>query len=120
MLEHISQTEILGTLHELHRIPVPGGRPSISVPDLQVLCEHFLDPQLNSQQRFHVMRMIFGGQIDAYDFHQIGLSFEFLVDYLRQAGFSSAEQVDGFSLFDDTSNYAPYGRAISLNIVAIK
>ena len=109
-----------GTLLELQRILVPGGRLSISVPDLHVLCEHFLDPQLNEQQRFHVMRMIFGGQIDAYDFHQIGLSLEFLVSYLSQAGFSSVEQVDGFSLFDDTSNYAPYGRPISLNIIAIK
>ncbi len=120
ILEHISQNDMLPTLKELHRLLVVGGKLMISVPDLQVLCELFLDPKLSGAQRFHVMRMIFGGQIDAYDFHQIGLSAEFLADYLRLAGFSSAEQVDGFDLFDDTSSFAPYGRPISLNVIAIK
>ena len=120
ILEHISQNEMLPTLKELHRLLKTGGRLMISVPDLEVLCELFIDPKLSGPQRFHVMRMMFGGQIDAYDFHQIGLSAEFLADYLRLAGFSSAEQVEGFDLFDDTSNFAPYGRAISLNVVATK
>ncbi|MBK9523065.1 MAG: FkbM family methyltransferase [Rhodocyclaceae bacterium] len=120
ILEHISQNDIVPTLRELHRLLVSGGRLMISVPDLAVLCEHFLDPELSGQQRFHVMRMMFGGQMDAYDFHQIGLTAEFLAEYLLAAGFSGAEQVDGFDLFDDTSTYAPFGRAISLNVVATK
>ena len=120
VLEHVSQNEILGTLKQLYRILAPGGRLSISVPDLDVLCEHFLDPSLSETQRFHVMRMIFGGQIDRFDFHYIGLNREFLTSYLNQAGFTSIDQLPVLGIFDDTSNFAPYGKYISLNLVAIK
>jgi hypothetical protein len=63
--------------------------------------------------------MMFGGQIDDYDFHYIGLNFEILFSYLKIAGFSSASKVDEFNLFSDTSIYKPYGVPISLNVIAI-
>lgn len=66
------------------------------------------------------MRMIFGGQTDSHDYHQIGLSLEFMADFLGKAGFYSVEQVEAFNLFNDTSTFAPYGTPISLNLVAIK
>ncbi len=40
--------------------------------------------------------------------------------YLSAAGFSSCQRVASFGLFEDTSEYAPYGRAISLNVLATK
>ena len=66
------------------------------------------------------MRMMFGGQIDDFDFHYFGWNFQFMKDYLHTAGFKKIERVKSFSLFKDTSDYAPYGFPISLNVIAYK
>lgn len=120
VLEHVNQQEILPTLKGIHRILVPGGKFYISVPDLDVLCHQFHNPRLEMPQRFHLMRMMFGGQTDAFDYHYIGLNLEFLVNYLQNAGFYSLEQVENLDLFEDTSCFAPHGVPISLNLIAIK
>ena len=62
------------------------------------------------------MRIIYGGQIDKYDFHYFGWNSIFMKQFLTKAGFLKHEKVDGFGLFDDTSNYKPYGFPVSLNI----
>jgi predicted SAM-dependent methyltransferase len=98
----------------------PGGLFKFSVPDLQTLCRLFLDPKLDVQQRFHVMRMILGGQMDAYDFHKVGLTQEFALQYLGAAGFTKARRVATFGLFPDTSELTFLGIPISLNIEAVK
>jgi protein O-GlcNAc transferase len=120
VLEHVGQQEIVPVLLGIHRILAPGGRLYVSVPDMDALCKQFLDPEFEVQQRYHVMRMIFGGQTDAFDFHQIGLNLDFMVDFLRQAGFYSVEQVESLGIFDDTSDFAPYGTPVSLNLIAVK
>lgn len=120
VLEHVGQGAILRVLQEIHRILKPGGRVMISVPDMEVLCALHLEFKNHLEQRIHVMRMMFGGQTDAYDFHYIGLDFELLANYLAEAGFSEIERVNGFGLFNDTSTYVCYGRAISLNVIAIR
>lgn len=120
VLEHVGQGAIVRVLQEIFRILKPGGRFMVSVPDMEVLCELHLAFKQHLPQRIHVMRMMFGGQTDAYDFHYIGLDFELLAAYLMEAGFSEIQRVDRFGLFDDTSGYVCYERAISLNMIAIK
>ena len=120
VLEHISQNEMVSTLAGLNRILTPNGELWISVPDLEVLSRLFIDPNLDKAARFHVMRMMFGGQTDPFDFHYIGLTYEFLMDYFGQAGFEWAQRVHEFGVFDDTSSFAPYGVLISLNVIAHK
>jgi predicted SAM-dependent methyltransferase len=120
ILEHVSQNEILPTLKGFYRILKNNGSLMISVPDLEVLCRLFLSEGLSKDMRFHIMRMMFGGQIDAYDFHYIGLTYEFLHDYLITAGFSNVKRVSSFGLFKDTSDFSPYGVPISLNVIAHK
>jgi len=120
VLEHISQVDMVATLSGLNRILSAEGKLMISVPDLEVLSRLFIDPNLDKAARFHVMRMMFGGQIDPHDFHYIGLTFEFLLDYLGQANFKWVERVEEFGLFNDTSSYRPYGDLISLNVIAHK
>jgi predicted SAM-dependent methyltransferase len=105
---------------EVHRVLAPGGSFMFSVPDLQTLCRLFLEPALDTAQRFQVMRMMFGGQMDENDFHKIGLTEEFAFIYLRQAGFRSAKRVGNFGLFDDTSSKEFLGVPISLNVEASK
>jgi len=120
VMEHVSQKDFLETLKGIHRILCDGGEFYFSVPDLEALCKLFLDPKLDGQQRFHVMRMIFGGQVDDYDFHFIGLTEEFMTDFFMKAGFSSARRVNTLDLFNDTSSYRVYDKSISLNMIAKK
>lgn len=120
VLEHVSQNEIVPTLKGFFRIIKQGGRLMISVPDLETLCKLFLHEGISKDIRFHIMRMMFGGQINAYDFHYIGLNYEFLYDYLAAAGFVNIERVSSFGVFNDTSDFSPYGVPISLNVIAYK
>lgn len=120
VLEHVSQSKALDTLKGIHRILKQGGRFYVSVPDLDVLAHTLLNPLAVPQQKFHVMRMMFGGQTDEFDFHYFGWNQLFLTDFLAQAGFSQAQRVSSFGLFSDTSEYKPYGFPISLNMIAVK
>ncbi len=120
VLEHIPQFEMINTLAGFHRILKKDGVFLVSVPDLATLCRLFLSPDLDKAARFHVMRMMFGGQVDAHDFHYVGLNEEILMDYLGNAGFKYCQRVDDFGIFNDTSSYKPYGVAISLNLIAYK
>jgi predicted SAM-dependent methyltransferase len=121
VLEHLGyQTEISRALSEFHRALIPGGLLRLSVPDLTTLCTLFLDPELGAQDRFRVMRMMFGGQIDSADFHRVGLNEEFLADYLDSAGFADISRVKDLGAFDDASRLVFKGLAISLNVTARK
>ena len=121
VIEHLGYQSELGTaLREFHRALTPGGTLSLSVPDLTVLCGLFLDPGLDFNERFHVMRMMFGGQTNQADFHHVGLNEEFLTSCLSKAGFIDITHVDNFGLFDDASSLIFKGRPISLNLRARK
>lgn len=121
VLEHLGyQRDLSAALKEFHRVLVPGGTARLSVPNLTTLCELFVDSALDGKTRFHVMRMMFGGQVDAADFHLVGLNEEFMKSYLERAGFADIERVDDLGIFDDTSRLQFAGRLISLNVVARK
>jgi predicted SAM-dependent methyltransferase len=122
VLEHFDyQGQLLSTLTEWRRVLAPTGTLFVSVPDLDVLARLFLDRTLlTTQDRFLVMRMIFGGHIDKYDYHLVGLNEEFLTSYLHAAGFVGIRRVSEFGLFDDTSTLELKGIPISLNMVGMK
>ncbi len=120
VLEHVDLAAMPGVLSGMRRVLKPGGKLMISVPDMEVLCEHYLAFKSDKRKRHHVMRMIFGGQTDPHDYHYIGLDFDLLADLLREAGFRDVQRVEKFELFSDASTYAPYGKLISLNVVAVK
>ncbi len=121
VLEHLSYVdELLQALKEFRRVLKKDGLLQVSVPDFEVLCRIFLDARLDAAMRFHVMRLAFGGQLDPHDFHKVGLTEEFLTDFLLTAGFRNTKRVDGFGLFDDTSGLKLGGVAISLNLQAVK
>ena len=122
VVEHLDYTgELQHTLKEWHRVLVPGGKFFVSVPDLDALAKLFLDTErLNVDERFHVMRMMFGGHIDRYDYHVVGLNGQFLAGFLHAAGFVNIRSVENFGLFDDTSSMIFKGVAISLNMIAEK
>ena len=121
VLEHIHQAAVAPTLRGIRRVLKPGARLYVSVPDLDTLCMLLLQPDLDLHVRWHIVRMMFGGQVDANDFHFVGFNQAILYDFLSGAGFASAQRVRSFGLFDDTSDYRPYGDLpISLNVIATR
>lgn len=120
VLEHVGQADVLETLNGLFRILAPAGRLYISVPDMDMLAWLFVNPSMGKPQRFQIMRMMFGGQTDEFDFHKIGLNFGFLMDYLQDVGFSSVEHVEFLNLFEDSSALEVCGHRVSLNLIVTK
>jgi predicted SAM-dependent methyltransferase len=122
VVEHLDyQAELSKTLAEWHRVLTPGGKIYISVPDLDTLAFMILEKdELNFEERFFVMRMLFGGHSDQYDYHVVGLNEEFLTYFLECAGFVNIERVEELGLFADTSSMVYKGVLISLNMIAEK
>ncbi len=121
VLEHLSYVKDLPrALAEWHRVLKEGGRAMIAVPDFEVISRLFLDPARDAAQRFYLMRLAFGGQTDAHDFHFVGLTLELLTLYLSGAGFSDVQRVEDFGVFEDTSAQDFLGTPISLNVIAWK
>ena len=120
VVEHVDQKNIKKTLEGIYRVLKNNGKFYISVPDLDVLCRIFIDNKAPPKVKFHVMRMMFGGQTDEFDYHYFGWNYQFLNSYLIETGFKKNERVKSFNLFNDTSDYAPYGPPISLNVIAYK
>jgi len=120
VLEHIPQRKILSTLQGIHRVLHTDGKFYISVPDIDILAYAFINPTARQKEKLHIMRMMFGGQADEFDFHFFGWNQIFLFDFLSQARFSNAKKVSSFGLFNDTSEYKPFGYPISLNVIAFK
>lgn len=120
VLEHVHQKQVLECIKGIRRVLKPGGQFMVSVPDWDVLCHLFINPLADIGIKWQAMRMMMGGQIDAHDFHYVGFNQIILYDFLRKSGFSSADRVESFGLFEDTSNARPWGFPISLNVIAKK
>ncbi|MCM8539947.1 MAG: methyltransferase domain-containing protein [Lentisphaeraceae bacterium] len=122
VLEHFDYMQDLTTaLNEWNRVLVSKGTIYISVPDLDILAGMLCDKENYSlKDRFGVMRMIFGGHVDQYDYHQVGLNLDFLTAYLVESGFENVKRHTSFGLFQDTSEMTFNGVPISLNVTATK
>mgnify|MGYP001212048679 FL=1 len=120
VLEHVRQADVPRTLAGIRRILAPAGQLLVSVPDWDTLCHLFINPIAAPEVKWHALRMMMGGQTDEFDFHYVGFNQMILTSFLRDAGFSDVTRVASFGLFEDTSDYAPYGFPISLNVVATR
>lgn len=121
VLEHFDyKDEVVPALAEWRRVLQPGGSLHVSVPDLERLCHLYLTPRLSPDLRLHIMRMMFGGHVDDYDYHMTGIDEGLLMAWLGQAGFRSAQRVGNFGLFNDTSAMEFLGMPISLNVTAVR
>ena len=115
--EHLGMRQELSTaLNEVARVLKPGGTLSIAVPDLEILMKIFIDPRLSPDESQYVQMMICGGQIDEYDFHKCGFTFDLLGSRLHSHGFCNIQRVKSFDLFEDTSKKMFGGACISLNM----
>ena len=119
-LEHVNQKNMRPTLKGIYRVLKDGGKFYVSVPDLDILCRLFLNPKSSLKIKWDVMRMIYGGQIDEFDFHYFGWDMSIIDHFFKDVGFEKIERVKSFSLFNDTSEYNFHGVPISLNVIAYK
>jgi predicted SAM-dependent methyltransferase len=88
VLEHLGyDAELPQALREIHRVLAPGGRLMFSVPDLDILCRLFVAPGRSLAEKTLLMRMMFGGRIDAHDVHYSGLTWDFMQFYCERPAF---------------------------------
>ena len=120
MVEHVAQKNVEKTLRGIHRVLKEKGKFYVSVPDMDILCKLYLDPKLRLKDKIEVMRMIYGGQIDEFDFHYFGWDMSIIDHFFKDVGFEKIERVKSFSLFNDTSEYNFHGVPVSLNVIAYK
>ena len=121
VFEHVKYIDVKKTLSGIYRILTSGGKFYISVPNMNVLFRQFLEKKNQTKTKIKIMRMIFGGQIDEYDFHYFGWDFELLSGLLKNVGFDEIEKVEKVSIFThDTSTEDIDGELISLNLIAKK
>lgn len=123
VLEHFYyklNNELLIVLREWYRVLSPGGKLLLSVPDLKTLCWLYSNPDASAIDRHHIMRIMFGGQMNQYDIHRVGFDVDTLAMYLAEAGFDDMETVSEFELFKDCSGLRLMNTLISLNVVAMK
>ena len=121
IIEHLGHRDELGpALREIHRVMKPGGILRVSVPDLEFLSRELLNPHYHVYMRLRILRMIFGGQINEFDFHKVGFTFELMRWHMEQLGFREVDRVDQFELFDDASRARLGDEYLSLNVEARK
>lgn len=119
--EHLSyMDELPRALREAHRVLRRGGILRMGVPDLEVLCRLMVTPSLTLEEKRDLLRMIYGGQTDAFDFHKAGFFYDHLAAMLKWTGFSGVKRVREFGLFADTTLKKFKGVPVSLNVEAVK
>jgi predicted SAM-dependent methyltransferase len=120
VLEHFSTKDIPIILARWHDVLEPGGEIRISVPDLDKITKiyqdninHFLTP--GNQPWIALI----------YGYHKTGFNYTYLKELLAAVGFSSIKEygadahfIEG--VFDNSLAKEPFGKPISLNIVARK
>jgi predicted SAM-dependent methyltransferase len=118
--EHLDFREFLQAFKEAYRVLKPQGKFWVAVPDMDQLCQLYLNRSLSLRDRVELTRVIFGGQMNRYDYHKIGLNQQMLLAAFEEAGFHGAERRPAFGVFKDLSDYTIGDIRVSLNVVAFK
>lgn len=117
ILEHFPLTKAAPVLHEWRRILADDGLLMVSVPDLRSLAQLYLN-ETDPRAMVWLMRVMFGGQVNQWDYHHVGWDLNLLASFLLDAGFTEIRPCAGFGLFEDSSNIRHRGQLISLNLIA--
>lgn len=120
VLQCLPSGDVLDALQEAHRVLAPGGTLYLAVPDLDALATLLVDENISEARKFEAMRALFGLQQHDNDFYRTGINFDFLIAYLGDIGFDSADHVESFGMCEDSSNHRIEGVLVSLNLIVTK
>lgn len=130
VFEHFGREEAKEVLKEWFRIIEADGYIYISVPDVETLfniyLKHIGEYNQNKSLVDDACTIVFGGQLNKYDYHYYGYSFITLKDLLESTGFTDVVQFDPREV-DFMSSLGPSAllakladKEVSLNIKARK
>ena len=119
LLEHFTHIDAFKIVKEVYRILKPDGTFSVSVPNLDELCNLYAI-ETDEQDKFVLSCMMLGGQTNEEDTHRSGWTPAILSEVLFKAGFTKGDFVSHFPEMKDTSCRDFKGSFISLNCVVTK
>ena len=123
VLEHIPHGHVHGVMDELYRILALGGRVRISVPDLDRICALYVQHiEWFTPPNTPWLGLLYGGQINEYDFHKGGFNFAYIKYLMQNAGFHGVTEVpptEEYGVRDASFASRPFG-PISLNVIGLK
>lgn len=127
VLEHFSHKDAPIVIKNWFRVMKSGGEIRISVPDIDRIVKIYTKNWDHFQKDGHTpwIGLIYGGQLDQYDFHKTGFNFNWMRHLLMEAGFTDVAEyphqphfIPGFK--DASLAHEPFGEFLSLNVVARK
>lgn len=127
VLEHFSHEKTKQVLALFYELLCKNGELRISVPDMDKIVKIYHKNWRHFQTPGHSpwIGLIWGGQFDKYDFHKTGFNFCWLKHLLIESGFRNIKEYNpetflGKNIKDASLAKEPFGKPISLNIVAKK
>jgi hypothetical protein len=84
-LEHFPWRDCPAVVAEWSRLVAPGGRLRVEVPDFLAACRQVLETD-TLKMDLAIQQIIFGGQINDYDFHYAGITPRMLTHWMTGVG----------------------------------
>jgi predicted SAM-dependent methyltransferase len=126
VLEHFPHDEVPRVLRRWHTVLEAGGELRVSVPDI----DRIVTIYQRNWDHFHTpphapwIGLIYGGQLDAHDFHKTGFNFVWMKHLLEDSGFVDVEEYPHaphwLGVRDASLASEPFREFISLNVRATK
>ena len=126
VLEHFSHEEVNEVLKSWARVLKPGGTLRISVPDMDRIVKIYSKNWDHFQTPGHApwIGLIYGGQVDPYDYHKTGFNYCWMKFLLEKNGFENVLEYPHEPHFagiaDGSLAKAPFDDFLSLNVIAKK
>lgn len=126
VLEHVSHADVPRVLATWYRVLAPGGALYISVPDIDRIVRIYTANWDHFQTRPNTpwIGLLYGGQLDAFDFHRTGFNMCWMTELLERAGFNDIgeypHEPHPFGADDASLANKPFGEFISLNVRALR
>lgn len=114
LFEHFAFADSINVLKDWVRVLKPGGVLRIAVPDLKAWAKMILEGD-TTPEGLPLLSVLYGGQVDANDFHKSGMTHEVLMSLMRQCGLIGVQRWSNPPGVRDCASLS-----VSLNLEGIK